>query len=207
LAAGGAAARPRVRIYAEMVALLWEGGQVSLAIELEELWNGLGARLPFSLCCGYPASVLDVPEQADAVLEVRRRHGAVADARTFPCELGSVRAARHYAACLLEPVTDQALADAVAIAVTELAANAVLHGHSAFTVVVSRWATRTRIAVRDNAPVVTAAGGGSADSVPYPVPFPVTTGHGLSVVAKLASRWGVERTPAGKVVWAELAAC
>jgi anti-sigma regulatory factor (Ser/Thr protein kinase) len=151
-----------------MVALLWEGGHVSLAMELEE-------------------------------------HGAVADARSFPCELDSVRAARHYAADVLEPLTDQALADDVAIAVTELAANAVVHGHSAFTVVVSRWATRIRVAVRDNAPVM-AAGGESAESVSCPVPFPVTTGHGLSVVAKLASRWGVEATPAGKVVWAELGA-
>ncbi len=201
--ADGSRARRRVRIYAEMVAVLWEDGQVSLAIELEELWNGLGARLPFSLYCGYPASVLDVPEHADAVLDVRRLHGVVADARSFPCELDSVRAARHYAAGLLEPVTDQVLAEDVAIAVTELAANAVVHGRSAFTVVVSRWATRIRVAVRDNTPVVIPAVGEYAE----PVPYPVTPGHGLSVVAKLASRWGVEPTPAGKVVWAELGAC
>ena len=188
-----------------MVALLWEAGQVSLAIELEELWNGLAVRFPFSLLCGYPASVLDAPEHADAVADVRRLHGAAADVRSFPCELGSVRAARHYVAGLLEAVTDQALADDVAIAVTELAANAVLHGRSAFTVIVSRWATRIRIAVRDNAPLALASiafaarpAGESAKSVP----FPVTTGHGLSVVAGLASRWGVEPTPAGKVVWA-----
>jgi anti-sigma regulatory factor (Ser/Thr protein kinase) len=203
--AGGSGARRRVRIYAEMVALLWDAAQVSLAIELEELWNGLAARFPFSLLCGYPASVLDAAEHAEAVADVRRLHGAVADARSFPCELDSVRAARHYVADLLEPVTEQALADDVAIAVTELAANAVMHGRSAFTVVVSQWATRIRIAVRDNAPVtrVTRSADGSVELVP----FLVTTGHGLSVVAKLASRWGVEPTPAGKVVWAELGAC
>jgi len=204
LACGGR----RIRIYAEMVALLWEAGQVSLAIELEELWNGLAARFPFSLQCGYPASVLDAPEHAEAVADVRRLHGAVADARSFPSELDSVRAARHYVADLLDAASDQALADDVAIAVTELTANAVLHGRSAFTVVVSRSAARIRIAVRDNAPValaraVLAPSGDAADSVP----FPVTTGHGLSVVARLASRWGVEPTPAGKVVWAELGAC
>jgi anti-sigma regulatory factor (Ser/Thr protein kinase) len=121
-----------------------------------------------------------------------------------------VRAARHYVAGLLEPGTDQALADDVAIAVTELAANAVLHGRSAFTVIVSRWATRIRIGVRDNAPLALAslalAARQAGESVKS-VPFPVTTGHGLSVVARLASRWGVEPTPAGKVVWAELGAC
>jgi anti-sigma regulatory factor (Ser/Thr protein kinase) len=194
-------------VVAETVALLWEAGQVSLAIELEDLWKGLGARLPVPLYRGYPASGLDVPDHEDAADDVLRPHGAVADARSFPCELDSVRAARHYAARLLAPATDQALADDVAIAVTELAANAVLHGRSAFTVVVTRWATRIRVAVRDNTPVGSVADGESAESVRYQVPLPVTTGHGLSVVAKLASRWGVEPTPAGKVVWAELGAC
>jgi anti-sigma regulatory factor (Ser/Thr protein kinase) len=129
--------------------------------------------------------------------DVRSGDGVVADTRSFPADLDSVRAARHYATGLLEPA-DQPLASDLAIAVTELAANAVLHARSAFTVTVSRWATGIRVAVRDNA-AVPATG--------EPVPFPVTTGHGLSVVAALASRWGVERTPAGKVVWAELGAC
>jgi anti-sigma regulatory factor (Ser/Thr protein kinase) len=197
LAGPAAGAGRRVRIYAEMVALLWDAGKVSLAIELEELWNDLAARLPFSLLCGYPASVLDEQGHEDAALDVRRLHSAAADTRSFPADLDSVRAARHYATGLLEPA-DQPLAGDLAIAVTELAANAVLHARSAFTVTVSRWATGIRVAVRDNAAV--AATG-------EPVPFPVTTGHGLSVVAALASRWGVERTPAGKVVWAELGAC
>ena len=36
-------------IYAEMVAVLWDAGQVTLALELEALWNDLAARMP---CCG-----------------------------------------------------------------------------------------------------------------------------------------------------------
>jgi hypothetical protein len=201
---GGLGARRRIRIYAEMVALLWDAGQVSLAIELEELWNGLAARFPFGLLCGYPASVLDATEHTNAVVDVRRLHGTSAEARSFHSELDSVRAARHYVAAVLEPSADQALADDAAIVVTEFASNAVVHGKSAFTVVISlRPASgrpspgrgaRIRIAVRDNAQVL-----GS-------VPFPVTAGHGLSVVAQLASRWGVEPVPAGKVVWAELGA-
>src|ERR1700733_772650 len=47
-----------VRIYAEMVAVLWDAGQVTLALELEALWNDLAARMPFSLLCGYPARLL-----------------------------------------------------------------------------------------------------------------------------------------------------
>ena len=199
----GLNARRRIRIYAEMVALLWDAGRVPLAIELEELWNGLAARFPFGLLCGYPASVLDAIEHTNAVTDVRRLHGTAAEARSFPAELDSVRAARHYVAALLEPSVDQALADDAAIVVTEVASNAVVHGKSAFTVVVSlRPASgqraQVRVAVRDNAQVFWTAGS---------VPFPVTTGHGLSVVAQLASRWGAEPVPAGKVVWAELGAC
>jgi hypothetical protein len=73
------AGRP-VRVYAEMVALLWDAGQVALAIELEELWNGLGARLPFSLLCGYPARLLADADQADAVRQMSGLHSSVIDA-------------------------------------------------------------------------------------------------------------------------------
>jgi anti-sigma regulatory factor (Ser/Thr protein kinase) len=193
----GGGARP-VRIYAEMVALLWDAGDVALAIELEALWNELGARLPFSLLCGYPASVLCGPDGAGAVPDVCRLHAAVADQRSFPAELNSVRSARHYVTGLLdqkadEPV-DDALADDVALIVTELAANAVLHARSAFTLTLSRSAAGIRIAVRDNTPLPASEGD----------PFPVQAGHGLSVVAQIASSWSVDQLPGGKVTWAEL---
>jgi hypothetical protein len=42
-----------VRAYGEMVALLWEAGNVQAAIELEESWNSLAQDLPFALVCGY----------------------------------------------------------------------------------------------------------------------------------------------------------
>jgi MEDS: MEthanogen/methylotroph, DcmR Sensory domain len=211
-----AAGRP-VRIYAEMVALLWDAGDVTLAIELEGLWNDLGARLPFSLLCGYPASVLAGPDSGGAVRDACPAHSAVADARSFTGELQSVRAARHYVMGLLGGAAgdmaggaagrpgacDAAASDAVAadaaIVVTELAANAVLHARSAFTLTVTQSAAGVRIAVRDNTPLPAAdeaAGRGG--------PLPVLTGHGLSVVAQLASRWSVERLRGGKVVWAEL---
>jgi anti-sigma regulatory factor (Ser/Thr protein kinase) len=134
-------------------------------------------------------------------------HPAVADQRSFPAERNSVRAARHYVTGLLGKGADadEAAAYDTAIVATELAANAVLHARTRFTLTVSRSAGVTRIAVRDSTPVgllaVTgpqAAGGG--------VPFQVMRGHGLSVVAQLASRWAVEPLPDGKVVWAELPA-
>ena len=51
--AAGEAPGP-VRIYGEVVALLWAAGQVNAALELEGLWNDLGREIPFSLFCGYP---------------------------------------------------------------------------------------------------------------------------------------------------------
>jgi anti-sigma regulatory factor (Ser/Thr protein kinase) len=203
---GRAAAGGRqVRVYAEMVALLWDAGDVALAIELEDRWNELSARLPLRLLCGYPASVLAEPGAAGPVRDVCRQHSAVADQRSFPAELNSVRAARHYVTGLLGDEADEAAACDTAIVATELAANAVLHARSGFTLTVSRSSGVTRIAVRDSTPVnllaVTrpqAAGEG--------VPFQVMKGHGLSVVAQLASRWAVQPLPDGKVVWAELPA-
>jgi hypothetical protein len=200
---GRAAALGRpVRVYAEMVALLWDAGDVALAIELEDLWTKLGARVPFCLLCGYPESVLAEPGAAGAVRDVCQLHSAVADQRSFPAELGSVRAARHYVTGLLGAGAGQAACD-TAIVATELAANAVLHARSGFTMTVSRSAGVTRIAVRDMTPlhVLEAAG---PQATGEGVPFEVMTGHGLSVVAQLASRWAVDALPDGKVVWAEL---
>jgi hypothetical protein len=47
---------PRLRIYGEMVALLWLEGQTEAVLRLEDLWNGLGTALTFSLLCGYPVA-------------------------------------------------------------------------------------------------------------------------------------------------------
>lgn len=198
-AAGG---RP-VRVYAEMVALLWDAGDVALAIELEDLWTKLGARVPFDLLCGYPDSVLAQAGAAAAVRDVCQLHSAVADQRSFTAELDSVRAARHYVTELLGPVADEAAACDTAIVATELAANAVLHARSGFTLTVSRSAGMTRIAVRDKTPVHEPADA-AREGADEDAPFEVKTGHGLSVVAQLASRWAVDPLPDGKVVWAEL---
>src|SRR5579863_9413493 len=72
------AGRP-VRIYAEMVAVLWDAGQVTLALELESLWNDLATRLPFSLLCGYPARLLASEDgnETAGVQQVCRLHTAV----------------------------------------------------------------------------------------------------------------------------------
>ena len=78
---------------------------------------------------------------------------------------------------------------------TELAANAIVHAHSAFTILLSARGDLVRISVRDARPLRRRAGRGAR-----PAPL-----HGLGAVDALASRWGVEPLgKAGKTVWVEL---
>ncbi len=59
LIAGAASSGRAVRIYGEMVAVLWAEGNVAAAIALEDLWNDLGCSHPFSLLCAYPTTAFD----------------------------------------------------------------------------------------------------------------------------------------------------
>ena len=70
-----ATGRP-VRAYGEMVALLWEHGDVLAAIELEELWNDLGRELDFSLLCAYRSASVQGDEHAQALEQVRLLHSS-----------------------------------------------------------------------------------------------------------------------------------
>jgi hypothetical protein len=46
-----------LRVYGEIVGVLWETKQFPAAIRLEQLWHRLQQELPFSLYCGYPIDV------------------------------------------------------------------------------------------------------------------------------------------------------
>lgn len=84
--------------------------------------------------------------------------------------------------------------DDVALAAAELLANAVQHGAGPIAVTVSGDARCIRIEISDGsrrAPVRPAASGTNM------------TGRGLTLVAAVASRWGVHRRDDGKSVWAE----
>lgn len=206
-----------VRIYAEMVAVLWDAGQVTLALELEARWNDLAARMPFSLLCGYPARLLATGDRDEtaSVQQMCRLHAAVTGpspghvssapagredsddsgtaVRQFSSDPASARAAREFVIAALGsrlPGPDRV--DAMIVA-AELAANAVLHARSAFTVSVSHLPEAVRISVQDQAPL--------NDCPPVARP-----GHGLHMVAQVAARWAVDPLPGGKAVWAELAA-
>jgi CheY-like chemotaxis protein len=86
--------------------------------------------------------------------------------------------------------------DGALVVVTELAANAVVHGHSSYEVRLSASPGLLRIEVSDNDP-----------GTPEPQPFSSTaeSGRGVVLVSALATSWGIETDGhTGKVTWAEL---
>ena len=233
--AAGEAPGP-VRIYGEVVALLWAADQVNAALELEGLWNELGQQIPFSLFCGYPRDLVESSQHQGAVAEICRLHSAVvgrpiasapvtgepvtdgsvagspaaggptagdslrrvhwADVtRTFAGSREDTRAARGFVLGMLEPWRGEQLAADAALVVTELATNAVLHAGSAFSVSLTLSSGAIRICVGDTLPLGPTGGDKQ---------LAATAGHGLGVVAAMASRWGIESVPSGKAVWAEL---
>ena len=189
-----AAGRP-VHAFGEMVALLWDEGLVSEAVQLEGMWDELGRRSPFSLFCGYRAD--SVTRDIGAFAEVCRLHGEIVGSRSgtaqaFAFSREAPAAARHFVVATVNAWGVGDLADDAALVVTELAANAIVHAHSAFTVILSAHDDLLRISVRDASPLAAA---GLRAAPP----------HGLGAVDALASRWGVESLGnAGKTVWVDL---
>jgi serine phosphatase RsbU (regulator of sigma subunit) len=87
------------------------------------------------------------------------------------------------------------LVDDAALVAAELLANAVQHGSPPISVCVAGDSDRIRIEVRDGSARPPVRSVQSASNM---------TGRGLSLVAAVSARWGVDRATDGKVVWAEL---
>ncbi len=51
--------RAAIRVYGDMVNLLWQAGERSAAIRLEGFWNSLNKEIPFVLLCAYHVDNLD----------------------------------------------------------------------------------------------------------------------------------------------------
>jgi hypothetical protein len=195
-----------VRAYGEMVTLLWEAGLVNAAVQLEEMWEALGLRHAFSLFCSYPASSVNGDGHLEAFAEVCRLHHSVVGGWPAPAAPGATRtfawsgdapaAARHFAVDAVRRLGAADLADDTALVVTELAANAMVHAGTGFTVDLAAGPDMLRISVRDASPLPPAAAAAGLPAVPL---------HGLGAVAALARRWGVEPLGhSGKSVWVEL---
>jgi signal transduction histidine kinase len=73
----------RVRIFGEMVALLWADKKQEAAIRLEEMWNGLGGTHAFSLFCAYPMKGLKGEEHTAPLQHVCNSHTLVIPAESY----------------------------------------------------------------------------------------------------------------------------
>ncbi|MFK4183520.1 ATP-binding protein [Streptomyces sparsogenes] len=132
-----------------------------------------------------------IPDPDDPVVQDDR-----VDYAPFP---KSVTSARRYTARLVAHWGHPALAQDAELIVSELAANAVLHGSVPgrhFRVRLTLTKNHLRIAVSD----------AKGERVPRPRrPTPDDKfGRGLLIVRALASRWGVRERIVGKEVWVEL---
>ena len=67
----------RVRAYGEMVDMLAQRGEMSEAIALETLWNGLSERVPIFLLCGYSAAHFVSTSTHRALRDICRCHTGV----------------------------------------------------------------------------------------------------------------------------------
>ncbi len=121
-------------------------------------------------------------------------------AAEFDAELDAPGRARRMVVAALRRggYADRFVQDA-ALVMTELAANAVRHAGSSFTVSVSASSEGSilRIAVCDKGPIAGVFAG------PGLIPRP---GRGLGLIDAISTGWGTAAVPGGMVVWVELCA-
>jgi len=72
-----------VRIFGEMVALLWAEENRAAALRLEELWSDLGKAYAFSLCCGYPMQGFGGEAYKEEFAEICQQHSRVLPAESY----------------------------------------------------------------------------------------------------------------------------
>jgi anti-sigma regulatory factor (Ser/Thr protein kinase) len=113
--------------------------------------------------------------------------------RQFDPDAVSAREARAFVAAALPDL--EGLDTRVALAVSEVASNAILHARTPFTVCVLVDAARVRVEVTDQDPRIPVRQDYATDSV---------TGRGLAIVEELSDRWGADRRDGDKTVWFEI---
>jgi anti-sigma regulatory factor (Ser/Thr protein kinase) len=115
--------------------------------------------------------------------------------RTFEPVAEQVREVRRFVASTL--ANWHLESDDVALLVSELATNAVLHARSEFEVRLAAQPDRVRVEVSD---------GNSRLPSLAAVPADAYSGRGLLLVQELAEAWGVETAAqSGKTIWFEVA--
>jgi signal transduction histidine kinase len=72
-----------LRVYGEMVDLLWKAGNAAAAIRLEELWNEHARTRRFSLLCAYAIRGFPATEHGAILAEICRHHTRVTPTEQF----------------------------------------------------------------------------------------------------------------------------
>jgi anti-sigma regulatory factor (Ser/Thr protein kinase) len=114
--------------------------------------------------------------------------------RSFEASEGSVGAARRFVTGVISDAPTEAQ-DSIAVMVSELSTNALLHATGGFDVVVDRSEDSVAISVIDR---------GDGTPVLQSPKFSEPHGRGLRIVAALSDDWGISATPDGKAVWFRL---
>lgn len=82
IAASAGEARP-VRLFGEMVTLLWNAGNVAGAIHLEDLWCSLLEAHPIALMCAYPMHAFSREGDGERFNEICARHSRVLPTESY----------------------------------------------------------------------------------------------------------------------------
>jgi signal transduction histidine kinase len=96
-----------VRIYGEMVDLLWREGNPDAAHELEDLANELCATLPVTILCGYGLDTVDRDETGAHFLRICHSHDHVVPAESYTLDV-DLRDAVESAVDFARPAIDAA---------------------------------------------------------------------------------------------------
>ena len=73
----------KVRAFGEMVAVLWEQGNCGATVQLENLWNELHGKSPFTLFCAYPKTGFSQSAH-DSIDTICKQHAKVIDGHARP---------------------------------------------------------------------------------------------------------------------------
>ena len=136
--------------------------------------------------CSCPSSCLVAPGDAAAPPQAAGHVG-----RFDPEPAACPEARRFVRDVLARAGRDAEIAE---LLTSELAGNAIRHGRTAFTVVVSA-SPVVRVEVHDGNAIVPTVQAARGDE---------EAGRGLVLIASLADAWGVDDCGGGKVVWFEL---
>ena len=97
-----------MRVYGEMVALLWDGGDVASALALEDLWNDLAGVREFALLCAYPMHSFDEEGSAAAFERICDQHTNVISSDAYSLLPDAAQQSRAIARMQQENVALQA---------------------------------------------------------------------------------------------------